>query len=949
MNVELFDEPVDQITPLAKRAKLSHALLYGRADSWFDASNNNNNTPDINGFGLPLATFNTVATTSSTINPAQIDSRRPRIELFTHIFVPAFQSIISLVLIVRVPVILASVGLLQTILIALCATLLTLLTAVSIAIVGSGSWIRTNPDDPEGHRPKPKYAGVYFLISKSLGKVVGGGMSILFYTGIVVGAALPANTIANFTITLDNSRSVFSFSSDDNVRVLAGSSRANELNNPRRDIPRFTIAAQITTSIIYFLVIIILSVAFDRDSLAINQLNYFDSSAMNGTSNAAMQSNYLMVAVAWPSKWIAVAGAFGIAFGAGIQGFTSAVKLLKAIAKDDLLPILCVFKNSESDNRLSLLLKNWEARVLGFVLAEIALLAGNTDTISQFVTITFLICYFFLNASAAVLRYIKSPNWNPMWKFHWSIPGAASLLSLIFAFLISLPLTLVILFVLGGIIKLAAYYDARQQYGAYGAGTASGILLQMAKRNLWEVEIKDGEHMKGSEWKPHIMLFVKGNDAEIDDKVNQNDDLEWKMEKGNGIEFLAQLKRAGGLAIICTLLLGDIENLPPTFNKMDTIRTSLLQEVRKYNLMAFPQVLLSSTINSGILASLQSTGIGPLRPNTAMLGWPTAMTASFTHLMRGIILLDKAVLLVKGLNDLPISNKASEKPVDLFWMLADGGIMMLITQIIMKHPSWRKSRLRIFVIAHESDAESHERMKINLHATLKGLRIKFDVADVLVIDGKLLNEPPGSDSKDLGREESFFSMWEPTDIRVTDTLTVATSDVRGNRSSKFGTETFDLRAARRHSTVDSILEEESVDSDFEERNSQHTDLREIDAICEARVQLAFRVNSLMKVTSGDSRLIICNLPSPGHHSTHETYDWNYVEYLQVLTQGINHIMFVRGTNSGVVTEGKFSSLAIPWKSTSKVKDAKIKKSIGFKIEEYELAYDKYSDVFQKTL
>ncbi|KAJ3392015.1 hypothetical protein HDU84_004943 [Entophlyctis sp. JEL0112] len=929
LEVGLFDEPV---SPTAvgytlsanAQASLTRALLFRRPDTWL------NNAVTAETINLPFESF----ATSSSVNT----------------------SIMSLVLFSRVPVIVGSVGILQTVLLALLATSLTLLTAVSIAIVGSGSWTRTSDTAAQ---PKPKHAGVYFLISHSLGKVVGGGVSCMFYIGMIAAVAVPANTVAIFIMSLDPTKTAFSFASEDNVRrllgtaflvvssflhpfarvnrtstrhhisifsllafvaavvgvlcaiagmcdavsgrsrdenfenfannwgaaadssffyefgiffplvtgVLAGSSRATELANPRRDIPRYTIAAQIVTSLIYFLVIILLGFAFARADLVANE------------SSDSGDYVFLMVEMAWPTKWVSVVGCFGLAFGASLQGFTNAAKLLKAIAKDDLLPVLHVFKNSEDDRWFDSLVRSWECRLLGFVIAEITLLVSPVDSVYTFSTVIFLICYVFLNASAATSRYIKSPNWNSTWKYHWSVPAIASLTALIITFLLSLALALGVLGVLLVFVQVIAYYDARQQYGKTGAKGASGILLQIAKRNLWEVEIKEGEFVTGNDWKPHIMLFVKGQESESEG---------WKIESGNGMEFLAQLKRAGGLAVVCTCLLGDIENSPPVFSKADAIRSVLLQEARKLHLTAFPQVVFSSTLNGGIFSALQCVGIGPLRPNTIMLGWPTTMTSSFAHMVRGIMLLDKALLLVKGINDLPVTKTSNTKPVDIYWMLLDGGIMMLITHILMKHSCWRESPLRVFIIANDCESASHERMKQKLQMTLRGLSINVAESNVLRLDREMDDAVAPAIrmgfSNLWGREESVMSLWEPSDMRV----------------------------GKAASSVETILEvPEEDDENSESPNIQSDESHvlansgKLEAIFDARLQLARKINSLIKANSKESRLVVCNLPSPGHvikGDGYESNEWNYVEYLQVLAQDLDHVMLIKGAGSGVVTQ-----------------------------------------------
>ena len=46
--------------------------------------------------------------------------------------------------------------------------------------------------------------------------------------------------------------------------------------------------------------------------------------------------------ISWPNKWVVLVGAFLSTIGAGLQSLTGAPRLLQAIAKDDIIPILKV-------------------------------------------------------------------------------------------------------------------------------------------------------------------------------------------------------------------------------------------------------------------------------------------------------------------------------------------------------------------------------------------------------------------------------------------------------------------------------------------------------------------------------------------------------------------------------------------------------------------------------
>ncbi|KAI9341942.1 hypothetical protein BDR26DRAFT_1006888 [Obelidium mucronatum] len=629
--------------------------------------------------------------------------------------------------------------------------------------------------------------------------------------------------------------------------VLAGSSRSAELSHPRRDIPRYTILAQFSTSAIYFCIIILLGFAFDRAALLRNSLS------------AANDLN-LLVAIG-PNKWVSAAGCLGIALGASVQGLTSATKLLKAISNDDLLPFLKVFKQSNASTATGKMISKWAGRFYGFLIAEVVLLTIPTDDSFKFVTVVYLICYLFINAAAALLTFIESPNWKPSWKYqHWTISAGAAVTSLLFSFFVSLPITLLVLTLLGVLIKIISHYEARSQYGVDKA-KATGILLQVAKRNLWQVERKTGETQKTTDWRPSIMLFVN---------VENNETSGWKVADGHGMEFLAQLNKTGGLAVVCTVVKGKPELLPQTF-KSEAIKACLLEEARKHHIHAFPQAVLAPTFRSGVFNSIQCCGIGLLRSNTVMLNWPSDMTTDFADVLRGIILLDKAVLLVKK-QEAPLSLILSDaatiidQTVDIYWILLDGGILTLIAHILLRNREWRHCALRIFVIANETD--DCNAMKRNLLRTLKGLRI---VAFTQVIPMKTCcdGETFGLLDSDLvvgvgpaaSRKQSSMSLWSTTDFResAASNDTVAAGNTASNNSI---------------------------------------------GVHEVRIKFIQSVNAVIREKSPRSRIVMTNLPSPGvvRENNDECAKLNYIECLREMVEGIPHIMLIKGTGSEVVTD-----------------------------------------------
>jgi potassium/chloride transporter 4/5/6 len=67
-----------------------------------------------------------------------------------------------------------------------------------------------------------------------------------------------------------------------------------------------------------------------------------------------------------------------------------------------------------------------------------------------------------------------------------------------------------------------------------------------------------------------------------------------------------------------------------------------------------------------------------------------------------------------------------------------------------------------------------------------------------------------------------------------------------------------------------------------------------------RMHTAVKLNEVIVTKSHDAKLVIINLPSPPK-STAPEYEANYMEFLEVLTEGLDRVLMVRGGGREVIT------------------------------------------------
>ena len=64
---------------------------------------------------------------------------------------------------------------------------------------------------------------------------------------------------------------------------------------------------------------------------------------------------------------------------------------------------------------------------------------------------------------------------------------------------------------------------------------------------------------------------------------------------------------------------------------------------------------------------------------------------------------DKAVLLCMHLELFPGKEELQEGVIDVWWIVHDGGLLLLLAHLLQQHKIWRKYKLRVHTVAEKLD------------------------------------------------------------------------------------------------------------------------------------------------------------------------------------------------------------------------------------------------------
>ncbi|KFV68386.1 Solute carrier family 12 member 5, partial [Dryobates pubescens] len=482
--------------------------------------------------------------------------------------------------------------------------------------------------------------------------------------------------------------------------IMAGSNRSGDLRDAQKSIPTGTILAIATTSAVYISSVVLFGACIE-------------GVVLRDKFGEAVNGNLVVGTLAWPSPWVIVIGSFFSTCGAGLQSLTGAPRLLQAISRNGIIPdspLLSshcqVFGHGKANGE-----PTW-ALLLTACICEIGILIASLDEVAPILSMFFLMCYMFVNLACAVQTLLRTPNWRPRFRYyHWTLSFLGMSLCLALMFICSWYYALVAMLIAGLIYKYIEYRGAEKEWG----DGIRGLSLSAARYALLRLE-EGPPHTKN--WRPQLLVLVRG-------------DQEQNVVHPQLLSFTSQLKAGKGLTIVASVLEGTfLDNHPQAQRAEESIRR--LMEAEKVK--GFCQVVISSNLRDGMSHLIQSSGLGGLQHNTVLVGWPRSWRQkedhqtwrNFIELVRETTAGHLALLVAKNVAMFPGNQERfSEGHIDVWWIVHDGGMLMLLPFLLRHHKVWRKCKMRIFTVAQMDD--NSIQMKKDLTTFLYHLRITAEV------------------------------------------------------------------------------------------------------------------------------------------------------------------------------------------------------------------------------
>jgi potassium/chloride transporter 4/5/6 len=483
--------------------------------------------------------------------------------------------------------------------------------------------------------------------------------------------------------------------------IMAGSNRSGNLRDASRSIPLGTLGAQLTSSFIY----IAGTVLFGSSVAEMFIRDKFGQSAMG---------KLIIAELAVPVPFVILIGCFLSTVGAGLQSLTGAPRLLQAIAADEVVPFLRFFQKTDGRG------EPIRAILLTILICECGILIAVIENIAGLITQFFLMCYLGVNTACALQSLLKAPGWRPGFRyFHWILSTIGAFLCIAIMFISAWYFALLAIFIGAGVYKYIEYAGAEKEWG----DGLKGLGLSAARFALLNVDDSGQTHSRN--WRPQLLVLSPSEKSFYDTGGFP------LVEAQQGLfSFVSQLKAGKGLTMIVECIEG---NFCQKAEEGKARRIALSSEIKKYKIRGFCDTLVNEDYLNGVSYLIQTSGLGGLRHNTVMVPWPDqwSLTKSydeahtFVEIVRNVVAAKCAILVPKNVQSFPRSNDKVTGTLDVWWVVHDGGMLMLLPFLLQKHKTWKNTKLRLFTIAHTDDNSAQ--MKDDLQKFLYHLRIEAQV------------------------------------------------------------------------------------------------------------------------------------------------------------------------------------------------------------------------------
>ena len=489
--------------------------------------------------------------------------------------------------------------------------------------------------------------------------------------------------------------------------MTAGVGLSGDLRNPGKSIPLGTLCGTATGLVVYLLVVWKLSVSASQADLMSEQL--------------------IMSKIAILGFLVIPLGLAAATFSSALGSILVAPRTLQALASDKSFPLRRVnmfFAKGKGENREPV-----NASIVTLIIAFVFVLMGDIDAVAQIISMFFLITYGTLCLISFLNHFGSPPSYRPRFKSKWYFSLGGFLLSVWVMFRIN-PFYTILSYAIIVIFYLMIENTNKNQKGL--VNIFKGALFQLNRR-LQIFMQKHQSNMDSEEWRPAAIC------------VSPN-----SFEREKVLDLMRWISYQHGFGTYFHLIEGYYSK--QTHTEAQEILKKLLDSLKERENTLYIDTLISPSYKSALAQVIQSPSISGMENNMAVFEYDKNSVEELKHILENVDLVragdfdvcifGNCVTPIKYRNGIHVWIRTTDEK--------NTNLMILLGYIIMAHPDWKRSYIKIFNICTESQSKDMKRELEELIATGR-LPITLTNIEIITLSGnQILGEVVKEHSHNAG-------------------------------------------------------------------------------------------------------------------------------------------------------------------------------------------------------
>jgi amino acid transporter len=445
--------------------------------------------------------------------------------------------------------------------------------------------------------------------------------------------------------------------------MTAGVGLSGDLRKPGRSIPIGTILATVIGMLMYIAIAWKLQISAGAEDLINHQL--------------------IMSKIAIGGVFIIPLGLAASTISSALGSIMVAPRTLQALSKDMLFPSkrLNSFLARERirDN------EPVNASVMTCIIAFFFVALGDINAVAEIISMFFLLTYGSLCSISFLNHFGSSPSYRPEFKSKWWISLTGFIVSVWVMFKINTIYAIIALVFLT-LFYLYVNYIHKNRRGL-SAIFINTIFQLTRKLQIYVQKKNDGKRF--TDWRPSIVCVSKHS-----------------FQRNNALRLLQWLSYAYGFGTYLHKIEGYYSK--QTAVRAESEKLKLILENDK-NSSVYINTIISPSYTTAVVQTMQVPGISGMQNNLVLFEFYSdddeekfKAIDNFNLVKAGnfdVLFLASTIRKVNYKNGIHIWIKVADK--------LNINLMVMLSFIILKHPDWKKSNIRVFVVARDEDSEEY--------------------------------------------------------------------------------------------------------------------------------------------------------------------------------------------------------------------------------------------------